>query len=116
MEYLGYFGLISFIIVLGLSSRIDKLEKRINGLKRKEAKEKEEREKMSRLIEELQGKWCNMESDDLDEEKVQVCDVDGEWVKVMYKVAATKKESEKMVYKLIRVDSIESVEILPEEV
>lgn len=112
MEYLGYFGLISFIVVLGVSSRLDKLEKRVNGIKRKE---KGEREKMSRLIEELQGKWCNMESDDLDEEKVQVCDVDGEWVKVMYKVAATKKEPEKMVHKLIRVDSIESVEILPEE-
>lgn len=112
-----YFGLIAFIIAMcaiSYAEKISKLEKKVNSLKRAE-KKKGEREKMSRLIEELQGKWCNMESDDLDEEKVQVCDVDGEWVKVMYKVAATKKEPEKTVHKLIRVDSIESVEILSEE-
>ena len=70
---------------------------------------------MSRLIKELEGKWCIIDSDDLDVEKVRVCDVDGEWVKVEYKEVQYKKGApEKVKTKLIRVDSIDSVEIAEE--
>lgn len=112
MEYFSFFGIFSFILVLSCYSRVGKLEHSMRRIKRRDAMQKGELEEMSRLIEELQGKWCIMESDDLDEEKVQVCDVDGEWVKVMYVEGATKKEPEKTKYVLIRVDSIERVEIL----
>ena len=43
--------------------------------------------------------------------KVQICDVDEDWVKVMYK-EDERKEGEKEKIKIIRVDSIDSIELL----
>jgi len=116
MEYLGLLGLVAFIYVMklnsvpeeiaGLKRKVKKLEKTVFG--NKEAKS------MSRLIEELQGKWCEIDSDELMVEKVKVCDVDEDWVKVMYKEAG-RKEGEKEKIKIIRVDSIDSIEVLEEE-
>lgn len=116
MEYLGLLGLVAFIYVMklngvpeeiaGLKRKVKKLEKNVFG--NKEAKN------MSRLIEELQGKWCSIDSDELPMvEKVQVCDVDEDWVKVMYKEGGRKEEKERI--KIIRVDSIDSIELLEEE-
>lgn len=118
MEYLGLLGLVAFIYVMklndvpeeisGLKRKTKKLEKTVFGIGNKEAKD------MSRLIEELKGKWCNVDSDELMEEKVQICDVDEEWVKVMYKEPG-RKDGGKEKIKIIRVDSIDSIELIDEE-
>ncbi len=114
MEYLGLLGLVAFICVVKLNGvpdeiaslkrKVKKLEKNVFG--NKEAKN------MLRLIEELRGKWCKIDSDELVMiKKVQICDVDEDWVKVMYK-EDERKEGEKEKIKIIRVDSIDSIELL----
>lgn len=108
MEYLGLLGLVAFIYVMklnGLPDEIASLQRKIKKLEKNVFGNKEAKN-MSRLIEELQGKWCKMDSDELMEEKVQVLDVDEDWVKVMY------KEREKEKIKIIRVDDIDSIEVL----
>lgn len=119
MEYLGLLGLVAFIYVMklnkvpeeisGLKRKIKKLEKTVFGIGNKEAKD------MSRLIEELKGKWCKVDSDELVmQEKVQICDVDEDWVKVMYKENGRKNGGKEKI-KIIRVDSIDSIELLENE-
>lgn len=114
MEGYTIFGVVAFVCVMYLYGELNKLKKTVDRMKSRRKIEKGESKEMSRLIKELQGKWCMVESDDLDEEKVQICDVDEEWVKAMYIEKATKQEPEREKYVLIRIDSIESVEILPE--
>lgn len=114
MEGYTIFGVIAFVCVMYLFGELNALKKNVQRMKSRRKTEKGESEEMSRLIKELQGKWCMVESDDLDVEKVRICDVDEEWVKAMYMEKATKQEPEREKYVLIRIDSIESVEILPE--
>lgn len=120
-----YFGLFAFMICIWILSgashpvKVKKLQRRVEALERRTGQGVKDSEsevvQMSRLIKELEGKWCIIDSDDLDVEKVRVCDVDGEWVKVEYKEVQYKKGApEKVKTKLIRVDSIDSVEIAEE--
>lgn len=111
-----YFGLFAFVICLWLISELEnvkKMKRRLEILERKAADgtEAEKGEEMSRLIEELKGKWCIMDAEDLDVEKVRVCDTDGEWVKVEYQKKGIKA-SEQTIHKLIRISAIDSVEIM----
>lgn len=117
MEYLGLFAFIVSLWLCSYPGEIKKLKRRVETLERKAAcgAENEEVADMSRLLEELKGKWCIMDADDLDEDRVRVCDTDGEWVKVEYKEKATRKEPERTKTVLIRANSIESVEILKDE-
>jgi len=114
------FGVFAFIICLWIlfgpshPTNVKELQRRVEALEKKTAHGVKENEvvDMSRLLKELEGKWCIMDSDDLDEEKVRVCDVDEEWVKVEYKETQYKKNApEKIKTKLIRVSSIDSVEM-----
>jgi len=114
MEYFTVFGVIAFVCVMHLFAELEELKRTVSKINHREKMGKGESEKMSRLFKELQGKWCVVESDDLDEEKVQICDVDEEWVKVMYMEKTAKNGPERERYVLIRIDSVESVEILPD--
>lgn len=114
MEGYTIFGVVAFVCVMYLFGELNALKKKVERKKYRGRTEKGGLEEMSRLIKELQGKWCMVESDDLDVEKVKICDVDEEWVKAMYLEKATKQKPEREKYVLIRIDSIESVEILAE--
>lgn len=112
MEGYTIFGVVAFVCVMYLFGELKTLKKTVRRMNGRGKTEKGGLQEMSRLIKELQGKWCIVESDDLDEEKVKICDVDEEWVKAMYIKKEAGQEREK--YVLIRIESIESVEILPE--
>lgn len=113
MEYLGIFGVVALAMVWhlqGLPDELTKLKRRV--AKSEKALSREMKGKgelhMSRLIGELKGKWCEIDSEDLEDEKVQICDVDEEWVKVIYQEKGTSS------VQLIRIDSINSVKVLAE--
>ncbi len=109
MEYFGIFGVVAFVMVCGISDELKKLKRKMAGVDKILSRFKNKEEiHMSRLIEELKGRWCEIDSEDLLDEKVQVCDVDEEWVRVRL-----KKDS---AVQLIRIDSIDSVKILEEKV
>ncbi len=113
-----YFGVFAFILCIWLlagpshPSNMKKLQRRVRALEKSDLYKKRTSEvaDMSRLIEELKGKWCIVDSDELLTEKVRICDVDAEWVKIEY--PEKKTEPEKLTSKLIRIDSIDSIEIL----
>lgn len=114
MGYLGLFGVIALVMVWRLQELPDELTKlKRRVVKSEKALSREMKNKgelhMSRLIGELKGKWCEIDSEDLIGEKVQVCDVDEEWVKVIIQEEGTSS------VQLVRIDSIDSVKVLEEE-
>lgn len=125
MEYFGMVACVLLIMHSGIPAKVKKLERNIRVLERKlneqsklvgvtDASKSKEEKIMSRLLEECKGKRCIVDSDELEEENVFVCDVDEEWVKVEYKERKRKGEEETKVM-LIRTESITSVEILADK-
>ena len=120
MEYFGVFAFLICIWILSGSShpaKVKKLQRRLEALEKRVGFgiKDDEVADMSRLIKELEGKWCIMDSDDLHVEKVRVCDIEEKWVKVEYEETSHKKgEQQKVKTKLIRVSSIDSVEMVEE--
>ena len=112
MEWLG---LISFVILLCYSSypgKIKSLEKKVKKLQKKN-KEGKEGNEMSRLIQDLVGKKCRMETEDdalLSGNGQIVCDVldaDEDCVKLAY-----EDKDKGRVTKLIRVETIIAVDVV----
>lgn len=101
MEWLGFFCL---VIIICYSS----YPKKVRQLERKVKKNNERDKQMLKLIAELVGKKCCIVADDsFGEIKCEVIDIDDEWVKVRID---NKKNKSKI--KIIRIDSINSVELL----
>jgi hypothetical protein len=107
-----YFGIFAFILVLAYSSypgKTKQLEAKIKKLERKLKGEST----MSKLINDLVGKECNIKSDDIlvlvgsDELKCLVMDCDDEWIKVQY----TDKKSN-LITKLFRIENIDEIELI----
>ena len=77
-----------------LAEKIRRLENKING-----------GNGMSKIIKDLIGMECTVESDELLEEKCTVLDADEEWVKL------TAHGRKKDITKIVRIDSIEAITV-----
>lgn len=110
MEWIGW---LSFIIIICYSSypgKVKNLEKEVKKLN----KDRKEKNIMSDIIYSLKGKECKIKTQDVIfsgsmEVICIVLDVDDEWIKFSYK---DKKGIEKI--KIVRVDSIDSIELTTE--
>lgn len=105
------FGLVSFIflaIYLAYPAKVNKMEKRIKKLEKKN----KGRNEMSKLISELKGKVCIMSVEtETAEVKCEVVEIDDEWVKCRI----IDKKGEKKQEMLYRIESIEKVSIIDED-
>lgn len=112
MEWIGF---VAFIWMLCYSSYPDKVKRLEAKVKKLERKQKGEND-MSKLIQELVNKNCKMRTGDalqlVGSDKIQcfVLDADDEWIKIRYE---DKKKNQ--VTKLLRIESIEDVEIMEGE-
>ncbi len=110
-----WFGWIAFIIALcyaGYPGRVKRAERRIKKLE----KNLGGGTKMSEMINSLKGQKCIIEfSDSIEsflDDKVSctIVDTDSDWVKISY-TQKKKKEEERTVSKIIRIENIESIEL-----
>lgn len=106
-----YFGLIAFILVLSYSSypsKLKKLEKEVQTLKRSMRGENA----MSKLINDLKGQKCLITSGDAvafvgkTSLECEIIDVDDEWVKIAF---VDRKGIIKTV--IMRIENIENIEL-----
>lgn len=109
MEWVGFIALMILICYSSYPDKVKRLEAKVKKLERKEKGENA----MSKLIKELVNKNCKMRTGDalqlVGSDKLQcfVLDADDEWIKVRYE---DKKKNQ--VVKLLRIESIEDVEIM----
>ncbi len=109
------FGVIALFVALFYSPATEKVKRLEAKVKQMERKQKGENV-MSKLINELVGKECKIQSDDAlnlvgsAEMFCKVLDTDDEWMKVQFE---DKKKNQ--ITKLLRIENIEEIEILGEE-
>lgn len=112
MEWVGWVCLIIILCYSSYPGKVRKLERKVKKMEKK----KEGGISMSKIISELIGKECKItieaEMDIMGNNEVnaKVLEVDDEWIKFVY---TDKKGSEKT--KILRIDNIESVELIEEE-
>lgn len=114
-----WLGVLAFFILIYYSSyypgKINELEKKVKKLEKKLGKKAwegsgREGNEMSRLMEDLVGKRCRLETEDEELSsncECDVLDVDEDWVKLAY-----EDKNKGRVTKLIRVDAIVSVDVV----
>lgn len=119
MEACGFIALMILIYCYSYPGRVQKLEKKVKKLEQSKNlwqrnKEEKEENKMSRLVQDLVGKKCRVETEDdtfvLAGSGLVVCDVldaDDDWVKLAYE---DKKNGR--ITKLVRIDTIVTVDIV----
>lgn len=110
MEYFGFWGIISFVIILTYSSYPKKVKLLENKVKKIE-RNREEEYAMSKIILGLVGRKCRILFDwEISVAKeYEVLEVDEEWATLS---STDKKGTAKTT--IIRIDSIKSVELLNE--
>lgn len=104
-----YFGIISFVFMmcmLGLPSKLKALERRVRCMEKQQRRERGDSE-MSKLIAGLVGQDCLLELESEPDVRGHILEVDDDWIKYSYK---DKKGAE--VVKIIRIDAVESVQLL----
>lgn len=108
MEWVGLVSLVLVISFIGYPARIRKLEHKLAKIERKSKGEND----MSKIINSLVGKQCKIKTEDgvwlsgNPEIRCTVLDADDEWMTISY---TDKKE--KTFTKIIRIESIDSVEL-----
>ena len=104
MDWLGWAS-VSICILIGYYSsyprKVKKLEGELKKLKRNQMGET----KMSKILTELIGKDCIIETDCTVDFQCTVMDVDEGWIKIMY----MDKDVQKI--KVLRIESIQNVEL-----
>ncbi len=109
MEWIGLAALGILLCYSSYPGRVRRLEKRLRRLERKQRGGSE----MSRLINELIGKECEIDLEDSidwgDKLKCRVVDADDEWVKVNY--TAAKREQELQKTRMLRMEDIEGIKL-----
>ena len=112
MEYFGIFAFIMVLSYSGLPGRVKRLETKIKNLSKKQKGENY----MSKIIHELVGKECFINTDKAYELsggkyiKCKVLDADDEWIKINY---TDKKKND--VTRILRIEDINDVEIADTE-
>lgn len=112
MEWLGVLALLILLFCSPYLERVRRLEAKVKRLE----KEKKGEKNMSKLIDGLAGKRCRLKTEDalqlagVAEVVCLVLDTDEEWVKVRM----TKKKGGETTT-LLRIENIESVEVLDQE-
>lgn len=111
MEWIGWISLIILIFYSSYPDRVKKLEKKIKVLEKNKKGDTE----MSKIIASLLGESCKIETDEAlsfngsTDIVANILEVDDEWIKFYY---VDKKSVTKV--KILRIDSIDSIEILSE--
>ncbi len=109
MEWIGLAALGILLCYSSYPEKVRRLEKRLRRLERKQRGGSE----MSRLVNELIGKECEIDLEDSvdwgDKLKCRVLDADDEWVKVSYTVR--KKEQELKKTRMLRIEDIEGIKL-----
>lgn len=112
MDWIGFIALILILCYSSYPDKVKRLEAKVKKIERKEKGDNS----MSKLIQELVNKNCKISTGDalqlVGSDKLQcfVLDADDEWIKVRYE---DKKKNQ--VIKLLRIESIENVEIMEGE-
>lgn len=107
MESFAIFGLVALafsLSLMGLPSKVKKLERQMKKINRNEKGESD----MSKMFEELKGKECKITFDSgIQSLNYKVEDLDDEWVKL---ISTDKKGVQKT--EIVRIEDISKVEIL----
>lgn len=112
MEWMGFIALVILLCYSSYPGKIKRLEAAVKRLERKQRGEND----MSKLINELVNTECKIKSDDIlqlagsTEIKCLVLDTDDEWMKIRF---TDKKKNQ--ITKLLRIESIDEIEILSTE-
>lgn len=113
MKWVGFICLAIMLYYSSYPGRVQELEdivEKHEKIIRKNKKTQERNNNMSKIIEGLVGKRCEIYSDDLVLDESSVCDVldvDDEWIKLR----CTDRKNN-VSTKIIRIDSIDSVELV----
>lgn len=116
MEWIGWLSLIILVFYSAYPGRVKKLESKVKKLEKNKRVEQEGDLEMSKIIADLVGKKCKIQTEDAlqivgsPEIECNVLEVDEEWIKFSF---VDKKKIEKI--KIIKIEEINSVEILVEE-
>ncbi len=109
MEWIGLVALGILLCYSSYPEKVRRLEKKLRRLERKQRGGSE----MSRLVNELIGKECEIDLEDSvdwgDKLKCRVLDADDEWVKVSYTVR--KKEQKLQKTRMLRMEDIEGIKL-----
>lgn len=107
MESYAIFGLFAFIVamtLIGLPSRVNKLEHKVKKIDSRYRGETS----MSKMFEELVGRECKITfCSGINSVKYTVLEIDEDWIKIS---STNKKQQVKT--ELVRIDEINRVEIL----
>ena len=109
LEWIGWFSLIILLCYSSYPSKVKTLE---NKVKKLEFKLRGDNYKMSKIINELKGKRCNIETDEIIINETFNCtilDTDDEWIKFTY----TDKKNN-LITKILRIEEINSIELMNE--
>lgn len=106
-----YFGVVGFIMACICLSDISKLKKKWKKKERQDRKteinDKEKRKSMSKLIEELVGKYCLLvRAENLNLEG-RILAADDEWIKIEVEQPGKKEKKQELC--LVRIEEIEEV-------
>lgn len=105
MEWIGWVVFIIILFYISYPGKVRKLESKVKKLQIKQKGDK----KMSKIINDLIGKQCKIETEDLiinDNFDCTVLDCDDEWIKITY----TDKKNNVMT-KILKIDAIDSIEL-----
>ena len=111
MEWVGWMCLIILLCYSSYPNKVKKLESKVTKLERKQKGESQ----MSKIITGLIGETCKIKTEealffaDNTEVECKVIDADDEWIKFTY---CDKKQN--MKTKILRIDSIENIELITE--
>lgn len=108
LEWMGWFVFIIVLCYASYPGRVRKLESKVKKLQIKEKGDKS----MSKIINELVGKRCKIETEELvinDNFNCTVLECDDEWIKISY----TDKKNN-VITKILRIDNIDSIELKSE--
>ncbi|MGB4025069.1 MAG: hypothetical protein WBK75_08545 [Acutalibacteraceae bacterium] len=107
MEFLGIFGLVALglsISLVGLPSRVEKLERQIKKIIKQERGEPD----MAKILEGLKGKDCKISFENgIQSVQYRIEDLDDEWISL---TSVDKKGLKKM--EIFRIEDISKVEVL----
>lgn len=104
MEWIGWVALAIIICYSSYPGKVRELEREVKRLKINQKGDK----KMSKIINDLVGKQCKIETEGLITNEAFNCTVlecDDEWIKILY----TDKKNNVMT-KILRIDAVHSIE------
>ena len=109
LEWAGWIAMIMLLYYSSYPGKVNKLECKVKKLERKQGG----KSKMSKIINDLVGKNCKIESDnlsyDIENDTCMILEADDEWIKISY--IDSKKVT---ITKILRIESIETVELINE--